>query len=219
MKKTLMYILAACLVITAVQATCTTTLSADEYATGDAVIMYTDCDSYYDDPGEVYYGWLNASGTKEWRAENYKYIRTETPDSTVIIDGAIYGYISVSDYNDSDATWISNDNIEGVFIDGIDQMGSEEDFGRKLKELVEYVEDKDKRVILNTYIYNEQWNEFAEEYANTDTYRESSITRWNGSPQPTKPEPYDMTVQHVTDKDLSLEFTNTGDELTLDLSI
>lgn len=139
-----------------------------------------------------YYGWLNVSQVQNWSIYDLVVIADKNkPEIRTIVNTTdVYGYIAVSNFNETNTTWLADKKEEvdswfnlsidlaGIFVDGLDRatITNETDFEVKFKSLVDYIRiDKGKKALLNTYTYSENYATWGD-----GVYKESCVKRWNG---------------------------------------
>ncbi len=142
---------------------------------------------------QVYYGWLNVSYPQNWSMYDFIIIadQNDAEIDLIVNQTCVLGYIGVFDYNESNATWVSekqaeidvwlafNSNMCGIFANGLDTatINNATDFEIKFKQIIDHIRiTKGKLAYLNTYTYNEEYCTWGDA-----CMKESCVRRWNGT--------------------------------------
>ena len=142
----------------------------------------------------TYYGWLNVSflsqptGWEEYEVAIIADKNNAELDALNYTATEFYGYISVSDYNNTQSWndakaaevdyWLSLNESMNIFVDGLDYAIVTANFSTRMKQLIDYIQiTKTRKAILNTYT---AYTDFAT-WGNGGVMKESCVNRWNGA--------------------------------------
>lgn len=168
------------------------------YGANDASVELWDS-TYESNTFIDYYGWFNASFVSNWSRYDIIIFDDENPSEVADVlaqtetkGTKMFGYVAVSDYNDSDA-WTNAKKIEidnilalnesgrlHIFIDGLDLGIGGTNFSSRMKDLVDYVKIENNRDVgLNTYTAYQDFCSWSK--PGGFCMRESCVRRWDNT--------------------------------------
>jgi len=176
-------------------------------------------DSNYVQPTTlIYYGWLNSSNVKNpYTFDDYKYLIIADENdaeidklfwSNISID-YVLGYISVGDYNSTNATWLSSKKTEvdtwlafnesmNIFFDGIDSafVINATAFEEDMSELTTYVKvTKNRHIGINVFTQYQSFAQMSDLFA----MKESCTHKWLYANGVNSSDGYNYTNQYFED--------------------
>jgi len=133
----------------------------------------------------LHYEWINASPIKDYHTYDYIIIADKNANeitNTIARLNDTYGYVALGDYGNSEIwqtnkiaaidDWIDNYGIN-IFLDEIDFAASGDNSSSRLKDLVDHIHSKDKKVFMNIYTYYKEFGTYADV-----VMKESCFSRW-----------------------------------------
>jgi len=160
------------------------------YGANDAKIVLWDGSYTQKNLHFAHYEWINSSAVANYTPYTYIIIADKNPaeiNNTIGTDklDKIYGYISVADYEDTDA-WLDGKKAEvdywvdeahiNIFIDGLDIGAPGANFETRIRNLTDYIRiTKGKKAILNDYTTYENVSSLGDA-----DMKESFCGRWDG---------------------------------------
>jgi parallel beta-helix repeat protein len=135
----------------------------------------------------LHYEWINASPIKDYHTYDYIVIADKNANeitNTIARLNDTYGYVSLGDYGNSEVwqtnkiaaidDWIDNYGIN-IFLDEIDFAASGDNSSSRLKDLVDHIHSKDKKVFMNIYTYYKEFGTYGDV-----VLKESCFSSWDG---------------------------------------
>jgi len=181
----------------------------------------------------LHYEWINASPIKDYHTYDYIVIADKNANeitNTIARLNDTYGYVSLGDYGNSEVwqtnktaemdDWIDNYGIN-IFLDEIDFAASGTNSSSRLKDLVDHIHSKDKKVFMNIYTHYEEFGTYGDV-----VLKESCFSRWGGDVNNPTYSWEDMTIEkeradyytahNITVAGLSLGSLNDYDKMAFD---
>ncbi len=150
----------------------------------------------------LHYEWINASPIKDYHTYDYIVIADKNANeitNTIARLNDTYGYVSLGDYGNSEVwqtykiaaidDWIDNYGIN-IFLDEIDFAASGANSSSRLKDLVDHIHSKDKKVFMNIYTHYEEFGTYGDV-----VLKESCFSRWGGDVNNPTYSWEDMTIE------------------------